>query len=112
MRTYFLSHACEHMARAYIRVGDIKYNPVLVAISWVEMPDMATAGEYLRLVDTDVGNVIELSRESKHFKNVTYEDRTYMFGNRGTFVWEVEVKPVFSRTPDSLVNSIIEKVRQ
>lgn len=112
VRDYFLSHPCKHMARAYIQVGDTNRHLILVAISWVEMPGIADAREYLRLVDVDAGNVIELSRETKRFKNVTYEDRTYMFGIKGTFVWQVEVKPLSAATPDSMVNAILAEVRQ
>ncbi|GAA2415707.1 hypothetical protein GCM10010191_27540 [Actinomadura vinacea] len=112
IRDYFQSHPCKRMARAYIQIGDIHRDLILVAISWVEMPSATSAKEYMQLVDTDAGNVIELSRETKPFKNITFEDRTYISGIKEIFVWHVEVKPTFSTTPDSVINDILARSRQ
>ncbi|TDB95351.1 hypothetical protein [Actinomadura sp. 7K534] len=112
LREYFLSNPCKGLARAYIRIGDIRRNLVLVAISWVEMPSVASAEEYGALVFDDVGNVIELSREVKTLNHITYEDRVYTSGVEGVFVWQVEVKPASSKVSEIEMNDILERSRQ
>jgi hypothetical protein len=112
LHDHFQGSPCKYLARAYIEVGKTKRDPMLVAIAWIEMPDVASAAELKQLVDMDVGNVIELSRETKPYRNVSYEERIYAAGMKGTFVWSVEVKPLTASTPESLVNRVIDSSRQ
>jgi hypothetical protein len=100
------------MARAYIKIGEINRNLILVAISWIEMPDATSAKEYKRLVDNNEGRVIELSRETRLYRNITFDDRNFMTGIKGTFVWNVEATSQFSTTPDSVTNEIVAHSRQ
>src|SRR5207249_4903789 len=64
VRTYFQSTPCTFLARAYIQVGEPGDNLILVAISWVEMPSVASVKDLKRLIDEGVGNITELSLET------------------------------------------------
>ncbi|MDL4770757.1 hypothetical protein [Actinomadura xylanilytica] len=112
MHEYFRSNPCKYLARAYMQIGEGGQNLALAALSWVEMPNVDLASNLNHLVDVDVGNIIELSRETKKFEKIIYDERTYISGIKGTFVWSVEVKPVFQTVSDSLINQIITDTRQ
>ncbi|MFI0451191.1 hypothetical protein [Actinomadura sp. 6N118] len=112
VRDYFQANPCKYMARAYIQVNDANRGLAHVAITWVEMPSATSAMEYKHLFDIGAGKVIELSRESKSLKNATFENRTYTSGTKGNFVWTVEVAPLFSTTPDSVINEVLAGSRQ
>src|SRR5690606_18840118 len=63
VREFFREHPCVALHRAWFEVRDGKRGVVLVAVSWVEMPDTRSARKFHRLVDTHgTGNVTELSR--------------------------------------------------
>jgi hypothetical protein len=80
---------------------------MLVAISWVGMPDASLAERYKRLVDTPGGgNVTELSREKRLFRKISYADSAHACGIHGTAVWNVQVKPVFPR-PNAMIGKIL-----
>jgi hypothetical protein len=109
MREFFQSNPCQWLARAYLRVG---YSEFLVAVSWVGMPDVASADHYRSLVDTPgSGNVTELSRETTLYRKITYAGGPHMSGTNGTAVWNVQVKPVFPR-PEAEVRRILLDSRQ
>jgi hypothetical protein len=112
VRDYFQSNPCRHLARAYIQVGDIERSLILVAISWVEMPTSTSARDYKHLVDIpDTGNITELSRETKLFEHIAYDNAVYGSGIKGNFVWNIVVKPVFP-TPADVMNQVISDARQ
>ncbi len=109
VRTFFRSNPCTSLSRAYIQIGD---SELLVAISWVQMPDTSSAESYKRLVDTPgAGNVTELSRETTLYKNIKYTDGAHTSGFHGTAVWNVQVQPVFPRPPE-VVDKILADSRQ
>jgi len=106
---FFVAHPCKWLARAYLQIGD---SEVLVAISWVGMPDASSAESYKRLVDTPgAGNITELSREVKLYRKIKYAGSAHSSGIDGTAVWNVQVKPVFPR-PNTMVDGILADSRQ
>jgi hypothetical protein len=105
---FFRSHPCEWLARAYLQLDGFE---VLVAISWVGMPNASLAKRYKDLIDTPgAGNITELSRDTTLYRKIQYTDATYMSSINGNAVWNVQVKPVF---PTSIgdVNKILDNSR-
>ncbi|MFC4906620.1 hypothetical protein [Actinomadura gamaensis] len=109
---FFRENPCRRMVRGFVQLGELDKDLVLVAISWVEMQDATSAQGYKALVDANAGKVTELSRETKPFEAISFENRTFMTGLKGAFVWNVEVKPQFSTVSDAVVNGILEDSRQ
>jgi hypothetical protein len=68
---------------------------VLLAISWVEMADEATAREFHQLVDSHAtGNITELSRERGRYRPVRYTGDIYASHRDGTTVSNAQAQPV------------------
>jgi hypothetical protein len=112
VQKFFRSHPCKSLARAYIQIGEPDQGLILVAISWLAMPNSSSAEAYKNLVDTPgAGNITELSREVKLYKNIKYTDSSHISGLHGTAVWSVQVKPVFPTTTD-VVNKVLADSRQ
>jgi hypothetical protein len=64
VKNFFQQHPCSALYRAYFEVQDRQGDTVLVAVSWVRMPDGSSASALKHLVDAPgTGNVTELSRE-------------------------------------------------
>jgi hypothetical protein len=106
---FLAANPCKWLARAYVQIGD---SEVLVAISWVGMPNTSSAESYKRLVDTSgAGNVTELSRETKLYRKIQYAGSAHASGIHGTAVWNVQVKPVFPR-PNAMIGRILIDSRQ
>lgn len=64
VQTFLEEQPCTALHRAQFEVRDRKGDVILVAISWVQMPDEASAIALHQLVDRDgTGNITELSRE-------------------------------------------------
>lgn len=80
-----------------------------MAISWVAMPDSSSAKSYKNLVDIPgSGNVTELSREVKSYKNINFDGSAHESGLHGTDVWNVQVKPVFPATADVISKVLLD----
>ncbi|MCP2338728.1 hypothetical protein [Actinomadura rupiterrae] len=112
VREFLRTNPCKGMARGLVQLGEIDRDLVLVAVSWVEMPDAATAHGYKDLVDANAGKITELSREMPLLRGISFENRTFMTGLKGTFVWNVEVKPQSPTMSDTVINGILEDSRQ
>ena len=70
---FFREHPCTALHRAYFRIRDRQGDVVLVAASWVQMPDEAGARALKKLLDVrGTGNVAELSREQGGYRTVRY----------------------------------------
>jgi hypothetical protein len=68
---------------------------VLVAVSWVEMPDTRSAREFHELVDTHgTGNVTELSREQGPHRRVRFTGQHYVSRRDGTTVTNAQAEPI------------------
>lgn len=95
VNTFFLQQLCTALHRAQFEIKDRAGNVALVAISWVEMPDLESARAYKELVDTHgTGNVIELSREEGPYQTVRYTGYTYASRRNGTVVVNAQAEPV------------------
>jgi hypothetical protein len=106
---FFQSHPCKSLARAYIQIGEPDQGLMLVAVSWVAMPDSSSAKAYKNLVDMPgAGNVTELSREVKPYKNIKFDGSAHESGLHGTDVWNVQVKPVFPTTTDVISKVLLD----
>lgn len=106
---FLVANPCKWLARAYVQVGD---SEVLVAVSWVGMPNTSLAEKYKRVVDTPgAGNVTELSRKTKLYRKIKYAGSAHSSGIDGTAVWNVQVRPVFPR-PNGMVSRILTDSRQ
>lgn len=111
VREFFESHPCKWVARAYLAVHDNNLGAVLIALSWVGMPDTATAADYKTLVDKyGSGNITELSRDSGVYKNIRYSGRHYSSGLESSSVWNAQIQPV-GAIPDSFVSGIYDKFK-
>jgi hypothetical protein len=68
---------------------------VLLAVSWVEMADEATARELRRLLDADgTGDITELTRERGRYRSVRYTGDAHASGRDGTVLVNAQAQPV------------------
>jgi hypothetical protein len=112
VRKFFRSHPCAWLVRAYLAVHDGNLGVVLVALSWVGMPDVSTTAEYKKLIDTgSAGNVTELSRNIGPYRRVKYDGRFHTSGLDVSSVWNVQLQPV-GAIPTAFVLSILDKFKQ
>ncbi len=106
---FFKSHPCQWLTRAYLAIHDGSLGEVLVALSWVGMPDASSAAEYKKLVDTGgSGNITELSRDTGPYRTVKYDGQFYKSGIDGSSVWNMEVQPV-GQVPASFVSAVFDR---
>jgi hypothetical protein len=106
---FFKSHPCQWLTRAYLAVHDGSLGEVLVALSWVGMPNASSAVEYKKLVDAGgTGNITELSRDTGPYRSVKYDGKIYKSGIDGSSVWNMEVQPV-GQIPASFVSAVFDK---
>jgi hypothetical protein len=95
VETFFQRQPCTDLYRAQLELKDQKGDTVLIAISWVEMPDEASAQAYKKLVDAPgTGNITELSREGGRYRTVRYTGLHYRPGGHGTIVSNAQAEPV------------------
>jgi hypothetical protein len=103
---FFKSNPCKWLARAYVVLGD---SEILVAISWVGMPNASLARRYKKLVDTPgSGNVTELSRDVTRYRKLKYGDGPHTSGIHGADVWNVQVRPIFPKSTAEITEIIID----
>lgn len=106
---FFKSHPCQWVTRAYLAIHDGSLGEVLVALSWVGMPDASSAAEYKKLAGTGgTGNITELSRDTGPYRSVKYDGKIYKSGIDGSSVWNMEVQPV-GQIPASFVSAVFDK---
>ncbi len=112
---FFKVHPCKWVVRAYLALdgsSTSNYPAVLIALSWVNIPNTSSALSYMNLADTwRTGNVTELSRDVGPYQNVTYSGRYYESGIDGDTVWNAEVQPV-SPVSESSISTILTDIRQ
>jgi hypothetical protein len=95
VKAFFERKPCTDLYRAQLELKDRQGDTVLVAISWVEMPDESSARAYKTLVDAPgTGNVTELSRESGRYRTIRYTGLRYHSNSHGTTVSNVQAEPV------------------
>lgn len=109
VRTFFRDRPCAGLARAVFEVRDRRRNVVLVAVSWVVMPDEAGAAAYRRLVDVDgTGNVTELSRERGRYRGVRFTGQPYASRRDDTSVVNVQAEPVGRSPGRAVLDSLVK----
>jgi hypothetical protein len=95
VREFFREQPCVALHRAWFEVRDGRRGLVLVAVSWVEMPDTRSARAFHELVDTHgTGNVTELSREEGRHRRVRFTGEYYISRRDGTTVVNAQAEPV------------------
>jgi hypothetical protein len=110
---FFILHSCVLLSRAAFTLRDKYQDAILVAISWVSMPDTALAERYKSLVDTwRTGNVTELSREIGPYKNVRFTGKNYTSGLDGKTVWNAQVQPTLRPVDLTVIKALLAASRQ
>jgi hypothetical protein len=95
VQEFFREKPCVALHRAWFEVQDRRRGFVLVAVSWVEMPDTRSAREFHELVDTHgTGNVTELSREEGPHRRVRFTGRHYASRRDGVTVVNAQAEPI------------------
>jgi hypothetical protein len=95
VQRWFRQHPCQALYRALFEVRDRRGGLGLVAVAWVDMPDVAQAVEFKQLVDrSGTGNVTELSRERGRYRNVRFDGERYASRREDTTVVNAQVQPV------------------
>ena len=112
IQSFFRSHPCRWLARAYIVLNVPKQDAMLIAISWVDMPTSSLAEQYKHLMDKPgTGSVTELSRETGSYQNIAFTENYHLSGIIGTIVWNVQVQPIGS-VAISVINKVLGDSRQ
>ncbi len=95
VREFFRHRPCAALHRAQFQIGDKQGDVILVAVSWVQMPNVNDAIAYKHLVDAyGTGNVTELSRESGRYRTVRYTGIRYKSSIDGAVVANAQAEPV------------------
>lgn len=83
------------MHRALFELRDARGDVVLIAVSWVDMGDEATARGFHRVVDgSGTGTVTELSRERGRYRSVRLTGDIYEPRCEGNVVAYAQAQPV------------------
>jgi hypothetical protein len=110
VQNFFRRHPCSALYRAYFEVQDRQGDRVLVAVSWVRMPDGPSASALMQLDDaTGTGNVTELSREEGKYRSVRYTGLIYTsaLDTSGTVFVNVQAQPVARGTTGVELTSLV-----
>jgi hypothetical protein len=95
VQNFFRADPCNWLVRTYFAVSLGGKGLTIVAVSWVDMPNIRSAKKYKHLVDrSGTGNITELSRDSGPYKNIHFNADIYSSGMIGRSVWNAEVQPV------------------
>ncbi|MGH3381549.1 MAG: hypothetical protein ACRDP6_43150 [Actinoallomurus sp.] len=98
------------MQSTLVQVG---YLEVLVAISWVEMPSARLATEYKQLADTvGAGSISELWRDKTLYRKFDYSSSAHTSGINGAPVWNVQARPIVSKTNTEITEVLIDSRQQ
>jgi hypothetical protein len=110
VQEFFRTSPCTSLERAYIELRNKRNGVILIDISRVDMPNAGAAKRYKKLVDQpETGNVTELSRESKRYRKLPFDDHIYSSGFDGpTTVWNSQVEPVTWWWP---ARRVLEEIR-
>jgi hypothetical protein len=95
VREFLRRNPCVALHRTQFELRDRNGDVVLLAISWIEFADEATARRFHQLVDTHgTGNVTELSRERGRYRSVRYTGDIYASHRDGATVSNAQAQPV------------------
>jgi hypothetical protein len=109
VREFFRDCPCSALFRALFEVRDERRNVVLVAVAWVDMPDVRQARAFKELVDRDgTGNITELSRETGPYQDVRFTGDHYASIRDDTTVINAQAQPVRrSRAATDLAERVV-----
>jgi hypothetical protein len=110
VQNFFRQHPCSALYRAYFEVQDRQGDTVLVAVSWVRMPDEPSASALKHVDDVPgTGNVTELSREEGKYRSVRYTGQIYAsaLDTSGTVFANVQAQPVARGTTGVELTSLV-----
>lgn len=113
VRNFFRQHPCTALYRAYFEVQDRQGDAILIAVSWVRMPDASSASALQHLDDAPgTGNVTELSREEGKYKSVRYTGLFYTsnLDTSGTVFVNVQAQPVARGTTGLELTSLVTNI--
>ena len=111
VRDFFRQRPCVALHRAAFQVRDDRGDVVLIAVSWVEMPDEAGARAFKTLVDVHgTGNATELSRERGRYRSVRFTGDAYASRRDGTVVANAQAQPVAPGTTGLALTSITSEL--
>lgn len=111
MPDYFRRQPCVALHRAFFEVRDAKGDIVLVAASWVQMPDDDSARELKTKLDTNgTGNLTELSRDKGKYKRVRFTGDAYASRLDGTVVTNAQAQPVLRGKAGLVLTSLVTNV--
>ena len=112
VRQFFLSDPCKWLGRVSLTLDVSGHAIALIAISWVDMPDVYQAKQYKHLVNASgTGNITELTRVEGPYQAVRYSGKNYVSGRYHTAVWNSEVQPI-SQLSASAIEKILLSSRQ
>jgi hypothetical protein len=95
VREFFQENPCSALSRALFEVQVERRVVVLVAVAWVDMPDVRQARKLKDLVDRDgTGNITELSRETGPYQDVRFTGDHYASVRDETTVVNAQAQPV------------------
>lgn len=113
VREFFQENPCSALFRALFEVHDGRV-VVLVAVAWVDMPDVRQARAFKDLVDRDgTGNITELSRERGPYQDVRFTGEHYASIREDSTVINAQAQPLLrnratTRLADRLVRAAID----
>lgn len=108
VKNFFERQPCTALHRASFEVLDREGDVVLVAVSWVQMPDQSSAGALRQLLDASgTGNVTELSREQGKYRTVRYTGDIYASHRDGSVVVNAQAQPVARGATGLALTSIV-----
>lgn len=108
VREFFQEYSCSALFRVLFEVRDGRV-VVLVAVAWVDMPDVRHARAFKDLVDRDgTGNITELSRERGPYQDVRFTGEHYASIREDSTVINAQAQPLLpSRAAADLAERLV-----
>ncbi|WP_139274184.1 hypothetical protein [Saccharopolyspora flava] len=95
VKRFFRAHPCRSLHRFMADLRKPRGGNVVVAVSTVDMPDVDSADAFKDLVDIHgTGNVLELPKEFRAYRKVTFTGHRYRSWQDDNLVTNVQAEPV------------------
>jgi hypothetical protein len=95
VREFFCEHRCDGVLRQLIEVRDRRGGLALIAVAWVDMPDVDSARQLKALVDVHgTGNITELNRGRGRYRTVRFAGEHYESTREGGTVVTAQAEPI------------------
>ncbi|MEV0054208.1 hypothetical protein AB0H34_27340 [Saccharopolyspora shandongensis] len=99
---FFADHPCRSLHRFLAELRTPRGNTVVVAVSTVDMPDVGSATEFSLVDRHGTGNIVELPKEYRKYRNVEFTGHRYRSWRDENLVTNIQAEPV-GRTPGAFV---------